>query len=77
MSRTAHPYRDHAVLLRRHPYGESSLVVHVLTREHGRVALLAKGAYRPTSRYFGVLDFGATRRFDLDGGLRHGRAAGD
>jgi DNA repair protein RecO (recombination protein O) len=52
--------RDHAVLLRRHPYGESSLVVHVLTREHGRVALLAKGAYRPTSRYFGVLDFGAT-----------------
>jgi len=51
---------DHAVVLRRYPYGESSLVVHVLTREHGRVALLAKGAYRPTSRYFGVLDFGAT-----------------
>ena len=48
--------RDRALLLRRFPYGESSLVVHALTREHGRVALLAKGAYRPTSGYFAVLD---------------------
>ena len=51
---------DTAILLRRHPWAESSLVVHVLTRHHGRVALLAKGAYRATSRYYGVLDHGAT-----------------
>ena len=49
--------RDRALILRKTPYGESSLVVQVLTRHHGRVHLLAKGAYRSTSRYFCVLDF--------------------
>ena len=48
---------DRALLLRRWPFGESSLVVHLLTRRHGRVQVLAKGAYRATSRYFAVLDF--------------------
>ena len=48
--------RDRAILLKRWPYGESSLVVHCATREHGRVHLLARGAYRPTSRYFAALD---------------------
>jgi DNA repair protein RecO (recombination protein O) len=47
---------DRALLLRRFPYGESSLVVQALTREHGRVHLIAKGAYRPSARYFAVLD---------------------
>lgn len=45
-----------ALLLRRFPFGESSLVVHVLTPEAGRVALLAKGAYRPSSGFFAVFD---------------------
>ncbi len=31
-------------------------MVHALTREHGRVHLAARGAYRMTSRYFAVLD---------------------
>jgi DNA repair protein RecO (recombination protein O) len=48
--------RDHALILRRFPYGETSLLVHLLTRRHGRVAVLAKGAYRLKSGYFGVLD---------------------
>lgn len=48
--------RDRALLLRRFPYGESSLVCHALTREHGRLHVLAKGAYRPTSRYYAALD---------------------
>ena len=47
---------DRALLLRRTPYGESSLVVQALTERHGRVHLLAKGAYRHTSRFFCVLD---------------------
>jgi DNA repair protein RecO (recombination protein O) len=47
---------DRALLLRRIPYGESSLVVHALTREHGVVHLLARGAYRPTARYYAALD---------------------
>ncbi len=49
-------------MLRRFPYGESSLLVHALTPEHGRVSLLAKGAYRIHSGYFGVLDLFHTLR---------------
>ena len=48
--------RDRALILRRFPFGETSLVLHVVTREHGRVHLLAKGAYRPKSRFWCVLD---------------------
>lgn len=51
------PVTDRALLLRRAPYGESSLVVHVLTRRRGRVELIAKGAHRPKSRFCGVLDW--------------------
>ena len=47
---------DSALVLHRYPWSESSLVAHVLTRNHGRVHVLAKGAYRTTSRYFAVLD---------------------
>ncbi|MEZ5980038.1 MAG: DNA repair protein RecO [Planctomycetota bacterium] len=55
---------DRALLLQRTPYGESSLVAVVLAPSHGRVRVLAKGAYRPTSRYFGVLD--AFHTLELD-----------
>ncbi len=48
--------RGRALLLRRIPFSESSLVVHALSPEHGRVALLARGAYRPGSRYYALLD---------------------
>ena len=47
---------DRALVLRRYPFSETSLVVHVITREHGRVHLLARGAYRAKSRLFAVLD---------------------
>ncbi len=47
---------DRALLLKRTPFGESSLVVQVLSEHHGRVGILAKGAYRMTSRFFAVLD---------------------
>lgn len=49
-------FHDEALVLRRFPFSESSLVVHLLTREHGRVHLLARGVYRPRSRYFALLD---------------------
>jgi len=49
--------RDRALVLRRFPYSESSLVVFVLTEHHGPLRLLARGAYRPKSRFFAVLDF--------------------
>jgi DNA repair protein RecO len=58
--------RDRALLLKRYPFSESSLVAHLCTRDHGRVHLLAKGAYRPTSRYFAVLDFLDTLEIEWD-----------
>jgi len=42
--------RDQALLLRRIPFRESSLVLHLLTRDHGRIALMAKGARRASNR---------------------------
>ncbi len=62
---------DHALILRRFRFGESSLVIHVATRNHGRVHLLAKGAYRPTARYYAALDLFDT--LELDWQETHGR----
>ncbi|AGK47531.1 DNA repair protein RecO [Burkholderia thailandensis MSMB121] len=42
-------------VLHSYPYRETSLVVDVLTRDHGRIALVAKGAKRPHSALRGVL----------------------
>ena len=44
-----------AYVLHLHPYSETSLVVDVFTREHGRVPLLARGARRPRSAMRGML----------------------
>jgi DNA repair protein RecO (recombination protein O) len=44
-----------AYVLHLHPYSETSLVVDVFTRDHGRVPLLARGARRPRSAMRGVL----------------------
>ena len=38
-----------AYVLHRHDWSESSLIIEVFTRNHGRVALVAKGAKRPSS----------------------------
>ena len=47
---------DRVLILRRFSFGESSLVLQLLTRTHGRVHLIARGAYRPKSRYYAALD---------------------
>lgn len=44
-----------AFVLHSYPYRETSLVIDVLSRDHGRVALVAKGAKRPHSALRGVL----------------------
>ena len=52
--------RDVAVCLRVSPYSESSQIVTLFTREHGRLRLIAKGAVRRTkagkSKFDGGLD---------------------
>lgn len=47
--------RDRGLLLRRIAYGESSLIVHMLSDEHGRIALMAKGARRAKSPFRATL----------------------
>jgi len=44
-----------AYVLHVHPYSETSLVVDVFSRDHGRVPLLARGARRPRSAMRGLL----------------------
>lgn len=47
--------RQPAYVLHAQPYRETSLLLDVLTREHGRIALVARGARRPRSDLRGVL----------------------
>ena len=47
---------DHALLLRRIPFSDTSLVCHFLTQQHGRVALMARGARRAKSPFRGALE---------------------
>ncbi|WP_077002583.1 DNA repair protein RecO [Variovorax sp. KK3] len=44
-----------AYVLHRYDWSESSLILEVFTRRHGRVALVAKGAKRPSSNFRPVL----------------------
>jgi DNA repair protein RecO (recombination protein O) len=47
---------EEAIVLRRIPFGDSSLVIHFFTPARGRVPMLVKGAFRPKSPFFGSLD---------------------
>ncbi len=47
--------RTDAVVLRAIEYGETSLIVTLFTRRHGRVTVMAKGARRPKSRFGSAL----------------------
>ncbi|MDD3354441.1 DNA repair protein RecO [Zoogloea sp.] len=42
-------------VLHSYPYRETSLIIEVFSRDHGRVGLVAKGARRPMSQLRGVL----------------------
>ncbi len=65
--------RATGLILRTYPLTESSLIVHWLTSELGRIATVAKGARRPKSPFRGRLDlfyladftFARSRRSDL------------
>lgn len=46
-----------AIVLRRSDFKESSRIVTCLSREHGRITGLAKGAHRPDSPFLGRIDF--------------------
>jgi DNA repair protein RecO (recombination protein O) len=44
-----------AYLLHTYPYSETSLILDVFARDHGRISILARGARRPRSALRGVL----------------------
>ncbi|MEX1063285.1 MAG: DNA repair protein RecO [Balneolaceae bacterium] len=46
------------IVLRTIEYSESSLISTVLSREHGKISLIAKGARRPRSKFSGMLQPG-------------------
>lgn len=52
MKRVAH---EPAFVLHRYDWSESSLILEVFTRHYGRIALVAKGAKRPSSNFRPVL----------------------
>jgi DNA repair protein RecO (recombination protein O) len=52
MKRTAD---EPAFVLHRYDWSESSLILEVFTRHHGRIALVAKGAKKPSSNFRPVL----------------------
>ena len=51
-----------AIVLRVHPWSETSLVVNLYTRDFGKLGLLAKGARRPKSPFEAALDLLSTCR---------------
>jgi DNA repair protein RecO len=50
------PEKTRAVVLKSSPFGETSAVVTLLTREHGKLRGLAKGAWRPKAGFDAALD---------------------
>jgi DNA repair protein RecO (recombination protein O) len=52
-------FKDDAVVLRSLRFGEADRILHVLTRERGRLGAIAKGARRPRSRFGGRLEPGS------------------
>jgi len=55
--------RGRGTILRVRALSETSLVVHWLSHEHGRMATVAKGARRPKSPFLGRLDLFYTAEF--------------
>jgi DNA repair protein RecO (recombination protein O) len=63
-------FRDRALLLRRIPYGDSSLVIHLLTESHGVLSLMARGARRAKSPLRAALE----PLYELSAAWRSGRS---
>ncbi|HET8695015.1 MAG TPA: DNA repair protein RecO [Aquabacterium sp.] len=85
MAKSVNRSGDAAYVLHSHDWSESSLILELLTRDHGRVVAVAKGAKRPYSQLRPVLmpfqrlnvAFGAKRSEDAEVWLlRHAEWAG-
>jgi len=61
-------YTDEGIVLRRIDYGETDRILTVLTRDHGKIGVIAKGARRPQSRLAARTDLFARCRMQLASG---------
>lgn len=57
--------KAHGIAIRIRPLTESSLIVHWLTPDAGRIATVAKGARRPKSAFLGKLDLLVSAEFSF------------
>ena len=62
--------RATGIVVRLRPLTETSLIVHWITAEMGRIATVAKGARRPKSPYSGKLDLFFSADFSFRAALR-------
>ncbi|WP_374592086.1 DNA repair protein RecO [Aquabacterium sp.] len=69
----AHAASEAAFVLHHYDWSESSLILDLFTREHGRVAVVAKGAKRPYSQLRAVLL--PFQRLNVNFGTRRGEQA--
>ena len=46
---------DECFLLHHRPHGETSIIVDVFTKKNGKMSIIAKGAKKPKSKFFGYL----------------------
>ena len=46
---------DECFLLHQRSYGETSIIAEVFTKKNGRMSIIAKGAKKPKSKFFGYL----------------------
>lgn len=66
-----------ALVLRKTAWRDADLIVDLLTRDHGRVAALARGARRSRKRFGGALEIGTRLAVHLSQGGRGGRSLTD
>lgn len=57
----------HGYILHAKDYGETSLIAEVFTKELGKISLIAKGAKKPKSKFFGALQTSNKVRVCLSG----------
>jgi len=58
-------YTDEGIVLRRIDYGETDRILTVLTREHGKIGVMARGVRRPQSRLASRTDLFVRSRMQL------------
>lgn len=63
------------IVLKARAYGESNKIVTLMTREAGKVACMARGAKKPTSRLAGVTQTFMHGSFLVQPNIRHGDIA--